>query len=482
MLFNSLQLPSPKSVHSSSPSKDNYARVSDLLDDLDDWKMPQSVYDAWLTSREIPDQKGIYLVAGAQRPLTLANARLALFSSLRSEVTPRFSNENTVLESAKFYVEREQLKNRVRLDVPTLADPVVRDLLQEADMFAGSFHGNGFGLLSPFDFVRIISLLIELASHVYIVAMLTSGASHLGVLALSMGSVLLPLFLPWCSLSSEISEPLPTEREARAVERHERMRNLAYSDVHRPEIALWGLGDWIVESWSSARRAVAAMDEPYLLRESSLFSQLHLSDLVSTLQNIQLTVSNSGLSYSYPGSSEYALKNTTLAKILLRILDFDSGSLKVNGVDVRRYLPEEYHRHTSAVLQSFSKFNATVQENVGFGYIEQLAENRAVSKAVHLAAADEVVASLPYGLGTTLDNPGFESIPYPGMNPRRHSPQSGLSGGEWQRIAIARAFMRANQPEVDLLLFDEPTICEFGTHQELLNRNGAYAALYNASV
>ncbi|KAG5340465.1 hypothetical protein C0989_001481 [Termitomyces sp. Mn162] len=212
-----------------------------------------------------------------------------------------------------------------------------------------------------------------------------------------------------------------------------------------------------------------------------------------------------------------------------------SGYLKVNGVDVRRYLPDDYHRHTSAVFQSFSKFNATVQENVGLGFVEHLNENRAVSTAVHLAAADEIVASLPQGLRTTLDNPGFESISYPGMNCRRHSQHNGLSGGEWQRIAIARAFMRANQPEVDLLLFDEPTssldavaqnhifntiekisrspsgkrtktvifithrlstarradkiammesgtISEFGTHQELLNRNGAYAALYNASI
>lgn len=126
------------------------------------------------------------------------------------------------------------------------------------------------------------------------------------------------------------------------------------------------------------------------------------------------------------------------------------------------------------MFQTFSKFNATVQENVGLGYVEELTEDQAVSAALQLAAADELVASLPQGLGTTLDNPGFESISYPGMNYRRHSQNNGLSGGEvrlypllplckikfilrqWQRIAIARAFMRANQPEVDLLLFDEP--------------------------
>ncbi|KAG6903308.1 hypothetical protein C0995_013061 [Termitomyces sp. Mi166 len=591
MLFNTPHLLSPDAKLSAP--KENYHPV----EEFDVWKEPESIYDAWLASRKVPGQKGAYLVAGARRPLSLANARLALCTTIHRGVfdffnnllilnplrtalmmslniirslfpafrgyaqamiidedklltvpnpfsptaSSRFSNENIVLESARFYLEREQLKNRIRLDVPTLADPVVRDLLQEADMFAGSFNGIAFGLLSPLDFVRILSLAIEIVSHIYIVISLTRGASHLGVLLLSIASALLPLFLPWCHLSHEQPEPLPSERESRAVERHERMRSLAYSDVYRPEIALFGLGDWILETWSSARRVVAAIEEPHVLRESSLFSQLQLSDLMIALQNDDLdqipliclmqtssaslgsltlyrgsiravvcacgnlmrtikmafqgiflmsafcasmelrprlqpedaemavydslsggvSIEVSGLSYTYPGSSDPALKNflgkTTLAKMLLRILDFDSGSLKVNGVDVRRYLPADYHRHTSAVFQSFSKFNATVQENVGLGHVEQLTEERAVSAAVHLAAADELVASLPQGLRTTLDNPGFESISYSGMNCRRHSQHNELSGGEWQRIAIARALMRANQPEVDLLLFDEPT-------------------------
>lgn len=208
------------------------------------------------------------------------------FNASLPTVICRFSNENIVLDSARFYIEREQLKNRVRLDVPTLADPIVRDLLQEADMFAGSFNGVGFGLLSPLDFVRIISLTIEIVSHIYIVISLTRGASHLGVLFLSIASAAAPLFLPWRHLSNDQPETLPSDHESRAVERHERMRSLAYSDVHRPEIVLFGLGDWILETWSSARRVVAALEEPHVLYESSLFSQLHFSDLMVALQNV----------------------------------------------------------------------------------------------------------------------------------------------------------------------------------------------------
>jgi len=263
------------------------------------------------------------------------------------------------------------------------------------------------------------------------------------------------------------------------------------------------------------------------------------------------------LSYTYPGCSEPALKDvnftlqcgetlaivgyngsgkSTLAKILLRIMDHDLGDLCINGVDIRRYNPSDYHQHLTAVFQGFSKFNTTVRENVGMGRVEKLRSRSTIETAIHLAEADCVVDSLPYGLRTLLETPGFESMSYSGSGYTASSRQHGLSGGEWQRLSIARAFMRANEPQVDLLLFDEPTssldahaqnqifdtidkisrspttgerikscifithrlstarradkvalmkngtISEFGTHDELLQMNGAYAALYRASV
>jgi ABC-type multidrug transport system fused ATPase/permease subunit len=177
-----------------------------------------------------------------------------------------------------------------------------------------------------------------------------------------------------------------------------------------------------------------------------------------------------GLSYTYPGGSEPALKNvnfclqagetlavvgyngsgnlfiyllqlycfllakagkSTLARILLRIVDHDKGSLLVNGVDVRRYNPAEYHRHLSAVFQGFSKFSSTVKENVGLGNVEKIGYRPAIETAIHLAEADTLVESLPNGITTMLETPGFEAVSYPGMEgfdsyTRRH----GLSGGE----------------------------------------------------
>ena len=164
----------------------------------------------------------------------------------------------------------------------------------------------------------------------------------------------------------------------------------------------------------------------------------------------------------------------------------------MNDVDVRRYEPAELHRATTAVFQSFCKYNGTVAENVGVGYIPDLDHPAALQRAVRLAEGDHIVRSLPHGIDTRLDALGLDSMSYSpaGMGAcgaRAPWASHGLSGGEvrslpcniypllycsdydrvmtrsqWQRIALARAFMRAHQPEVHFLLFDEPVrLCSF---------------------
>ncbi|OJT10195.1 Subtilin transport ATP-binding protein SpaT [Trametes pubescens] len=227
---------------------------------------------------------------------------------------------------------------------------------------------------------------------------------------------------------------------------------------------------------------------------------------------------------------------TTLAKVLLRIFDFDSGELRLNGLDARTLRPQDLHARATAVFQGFSRFSTSVKGNVGIGFVPDMHDADAVTAALGLAGAEALVQSLPDGMRTTLDGDtsyhgGCEAFA-PGSAARK---PHGLSGGEWQRIAISRAFMRAQRPEVELLVFDEPTssldahaqkqffdtveqisrdadgnrtktvvfithrlstarradkiammesgtITEFGTHQELLAQNGRYAAMYNASI
>jgi ABC-type glutathione transport system ATPase component len=126
---------------------------------------------------------------------------------------------------------------------------------------------------------------------------------------------------------------------------------------------------------------------------------------------------------------------STLAKILLRILEFDDGELFVNDVDIRRLNPLDYHRRLTAVFQGFSRFNATVKENIGVGQVEKLGSRTAITDSIRLAGAENIVDSLPHGLRTKLNGSGgFESMACSSLEslsgiPTAH-PHHGLSGGE----------------------------------------------------
>lgn len=117
-------------------------------------------------------------------------------------------------------------------------------------------------------------------------------------------------------------------------------------------------------------------------------------------------------------------------------MDFHSGELLINDVDVRCYDPTELHSATTAVFQSFCKYNGTVADNIGVGYIPDLDRPAALRRAVHLAEGDHIVRSLPHGINTRLDGLGLDSMSYSpgGMSPscgnRAPWTSHGLSGGE----------------------------------------------------
>lgn len=180
------------------------------------------------------------------------------------------------------------MEQRLRLDVPTLADPSIRALLQESELFVRSFSGGGFGMLSPLDFIQVISLMVEIASQLFLIVSLTHGTLHITILLISGITILLPVILSWFSFSREQQEPTATAKEARACNRQERLRNLAYSDAHRPEIALFGLGDWILKSWTSARKVVLSYEQPAYSRNSSIIDQFNPMDLLNAVQNVRL--------------------------------------------------------------------------------------------------------------------------------------------------------------------------------------------------
>ena len=206
------------------------------------------------------------------------------------------SNESIVHGSARFLVEHRQMEHRLQLDIPTLADPTVRDLLQESDMFVRSFNGfSAFGLFSPFDFLRVLTLISELTTHLWVLFALTfGGRTPLSVILLSLALSALPSALAWaggerrywdrCSAGQQL--------EARLAAKQDAMRRLAHSDAYRPEVVLFNLGPWILKAWSRARKALINLEQRERGHDgdftSRLMSRVYLSGLSSTFQNVRV--------------------------------------------------------------------------------------------------------------------------------------------------------------------------------------------------
>jgi ATP-binding cassette subfamily B protein len=166
------------------------------------------------------------------------------------------------------------------------------------------------------------------------------------------------------------------------------------------------------------------------------------------------------VSFCYPGTSRLVLRNlnfhlrpgervalvgengegkTTLVKLMTRLYDPVKGQVLLDGVDLREYNLEDLYRKIGVIFQDFMRYEMTARENIAVGQIDE----RANLGRVHLAAiksmADEVIGRLPRQ--------------YEQMLGRRFEEGVDLSGGEWQKVALARAYLR----DAQVLILDEPT-------------------------
>jgi ATP-binding cassette, subfamily B, bacterial len=164
--------------------------------------------------------------------------------------------------------------------------------------------------------------------------------------------------------------------------------------------------------------------------------------------------------FIYPGAERWAVRNlsftlhagevlalvgengagkTTLVKLLARLYDPDEGRILLDGHDLRDYDLDELRGNMGVIFQDFVRYNLSAADNIAVGRIAARDDRARIAQAAKRSLADDVIAKLPAG--------------YEQMIGKRFRNGVELSGGEWQKIAIARAYMR----KADVLILDEPT-------------------------
>ncbi|MDJ1173970.1 ABC transporter ATP-binding protein [Roseofilum capinflatum] len=154
------------------------------------------------------------------------------------------------------------------------------------------------------------------------------------------------------------------------------------------------------------------------------------------LQNINLTIP-AGETVALVG--ENGAGKTTLIKLLCRLYDPTYGRITIDGIDLREFNVVDWRRQISVVFQDYVRYSLTVRENIGLGNIAHMDNHPDIIEAAQKSGAEKAISRLPKGYDTMLGTQFEEG--------------EELSIGEWQKVAIARAFLRHAQ----LLILDEPT-------------------------
>jgi ATP-binding cassette subfamily B protein len=183
-------------------------------------------------------------------------------------------------------------------------------------------------------------------------------------------------------------------------------------------------------------------------------------DAIPVKRPIQKGIEFRNVSFRYPGSERYVLKNlnlsikpderialvgengqgkTTIVKLITRLYEPTEGQILLDGIDLREYRLDDLRREVGVIFQDFFRYDMPVRINIGTGRVERMSDDDALWDCARKSGADQFITAMPEKLDQMLG--------------RRFEGGVDISGGQWQKIALARAYIR----DAQLLILDEPT-------------------------
>ncbi|RKS56054.1 ATP-binding cassette subfamily B protein [Gillisia mitskevichiae] len=314
--------------------------------------------------------------------------------------------------------------------------------------------------------------------------------------------------------------------------------------VFRTVVGVFSLGDltFLSGSFKSLQNKLQGFFTRFTaITESALYLQDYFEFLdlkfdrseevtgLSLPKSIKTGFTFKNVGFKYPKSERWVIRNvsfelkageklafvgengagkTTLIKLLLQFYEPTEGEIFLDGVPIKKYNQLQYQQYFGVIFQDFVKFELTLRENIAMGEIEEIGNQPRIDNAADKSLANQVVSELPGGYDQQLG--------------KRFKNGKDLSGGQWQKIAIARAYMK----DAEVLILDEPTsaldaraeteafdrfikltegktaviishrfstvriadrimvlkngtVLEIGTHQELMENNKLYTELFN---
>ena len=224
------------------------------------------------------------------------------------------------------------------------------------------------------------------------------------------------------------------------------------------------LGEFYHESDTGTEYGMQAVSALRRFQEAAAaLDGLEVAETARAAEPLRDGIRFDNVSFAYPGSKRLVLDGldltirtgqctalvglngsgkTTLVKLLSRLYEPASGAILADGRDIASLEVDAWRRKLAVIFQDFNRYELSAADNIAFGAIEQPADPERVAAAARTAGIDEAIGKLPHGMGTLLS--------------RQYAEGAELSGGQWQRLAIARALYAVDRG-AQLLVLDEPT-------------------------